>query len=133
MGQILVGFKSKGVAYLLLIFLGWLGVHRFYLGKVGTGILYFFTLGLLGFGLLYDLFTLGNQVDVYNLMRGNLLGGSQNNNTNNNANNIVVNVPSQEKVAEKSTSEKLQELAELKDRGILTQEEFDSEKKKIIG
>jgi len=129
----LVGFKSKGVAYLLLIFLGWLGVHRFYLGKVGTGILYFFTLGLLGFGLLYDLFTLGNQVDVYNLMRGNLLGGSQNNNTNNNANNIVVNVPSQEKVAEKSTSEKLQELAELKDRGILTQEEFDSEKKKIIG
>jgi len=129
----LVGFKSKGVAYLLLIFLGWLGVHRFYLGKVGTGILYFFTLGLLGFGLLYDLFTLGNQVDVYNLMRGNLLGGSQSNNTNNNANNIVVNVPSQEKVAEKSTSEKLQELAELKDRGILTQEEFDSEKKKIIG
>jgi len=129
----LVGFKSKGVAYLLLIFLGWLGVHRFYLGKVGTGILYFFTLGLLGFGLLYDLFTLGNQVDVYNLMRGNLLGGSQNNNTNNNANNIVVNVPSQEKVTEKSTSEKLQELAELKDRGILTQEEFDSEKKKIIG
>jgi len=129
----LVGFKSKGVAYLLLIFLGWLGVHRFYLGKVGTGILYFFTLGLLGFGLLYDLFTLGNQVDVYNLMRGNLLGGSQNNNTNNNANNIVVNVPSQEKVAEKSTSEKLQELAELKDRGILSQEEFDSEKKKIIG
>lgn len=129
----MVGFKSKGVAYLLLIFLGWLGVHRFYLGKVGTGILYFFTLGLLGFGLLYDLFTLGNQVDVYNLMRGNLLGGSQNNNTNNNANNIVVNVPSQEKVAEKSTSEKLQELAELKDRGILTQEEFDSEKKKIIG
>ena len=129
----MVGFKSKGVAYLLLIFLGWLGVHRFYLGKVGTGILYFFTLGLLGFGLLYDLFTLGNQVDVYNLMRGNLLGGSQNNNTNNNANNIVVNVPSQEKVAEKSTSEKLQELAELKDRGILSQEEFDSEKKKIIG
>ena len=129
----MVGFKSKGVAYLLLIFLGWLGVHRFYLGKVGTGILYFFTFGLLGFGLLYDLFTLGNQVDVYNLMRGNLLGGSQNNNTNNNANNIVVNVPSQEKVAEKSTSEKLQELAELKDRGILTQEEFDSEKKKIIG
>ena len=129
----MVGFKSKGVAYLLLIFLGWLGVHRFYLGKVGTGILYFFTLGLLGFGLLYDLFTLGNQVDVYNLMRGNLLGGSQNNNTNNNANNIVVNVPSQEKVAEKSTSEKLQELAELKDRGILTQEEFETEKKKIIG
>ena len=129
----MVGFKSKGVAYLLLIFLGWLGVHRFYLGKVGTGILYFFTLGLLGFGLLYDLFTLGNQVDVYNLMRGNLLGGSQSNNTNNNANNIVVNVPSQEKVAEKSTSEKLQELAELKDRGILTQEEFETEKKKIIG
>jgi TM2 domain-containing membrane protein YozV len=30
--------KSMGVAYLLLIFLGWFGVHRFYLGHQGSGI-----------------------------------------------------------------------------------------------
>ena len=29
--------QSVGVAYLLLIFLGGLGIHRFYLGKTGTG------------------------------------------------------------------------------------------------
>ncbi|MCK5118824.1 MAG: TM2 domain-containing protein [Candidatus Latescibacteria bacterium] len=40
--------KSKGPAYLLLIFLGQLGIHRFYLGKVGSGIaqLLLFVLGL---------------------------------------------------------------------------------------
>lgn len=30
--------KSPLVAYLLLIFVGWFGVHRFYLGKTGTGV-----------------------------------------------------------------------------------------------
>jgi len=30
--------KSAGVGYLLLIFLGWLGAHRFYLGATGSGI-----------------------------------------------------------------------------------------------
>jgi TM2 domain-containing membrane protein YozV/predicted transcriptional regulator len=80
-----VQIKSKGVAYLLLIFLGWLGVHRFYLEKIGTGIIYLCTLGLFGIGLIYDLFTLGHQVDMYNIMYGNLGGGTQNQ-------NVVVNV-----------------------------------------
>lgn len=60
--------KSKLVAYLLWFFLGYLGFHKFYLDKIGVGILYIFTVGLFGFGLLYDLFTLGNQVDVYNAL-----------------------------------------------------------------
>lgn len=58
--------KSKGIAYLLLIFLGPFEAHRFYLGKIGTGFLYLFTLGLLGIGCLIDLFTLSGQVDDYN-------------------------------------------------------------------
>lgn len=60
--------KSKGIAYLLWFFLGTFGVHKFYLGKIGVGILYFFTGGLFLFGWIYDLFTLGNQVDIYNAL-----------------------------------------------------------------
>ena len=47
--------KSRLLALLLCFFLGVLGVHRFYVGKVGTGILYFFTASLFGFGWIYDM------------------------------------------------------------------------------
>ena len=46
--------KSKIVAAILCIFFGWFGVHRFYAGKTGTGVLYFFTCGILGLGVLID-------------------------------------------------------------------------------
>jgi TM2 domain-containing membrane protein YozV len=47
--------KSRLVALLLCIFFGWLGIHRFYVGKVGTGILMIVTLGGLGIWTLVDL------------------------------------------------------------------------------
>ena len=47
--------KNKWVAFLLCLFLGGIGAHKFYEGKVGMGILYLFTLGLLGIGALIDL------------------------------------------------------------------------------
>lgn len=47
--------KNKWVAFFLCLFLGFLGVHKFYEGKIGMGILYFLTFGLLGIGVLIDL------------------------------------------------------------------------------
>lgn len=60
------GTKNVGVGYFLLIIFGLLGAHRFYLKKWGTGLLWLLTLGLVGFGWLWDLFTYFSQVEKYN-------------------------------------------------------------------
>ncbi|MCE9552679.1 MAG: TM2 domain-containing protein [Planctomycetes bacterium] len=54
------------VAWLLLTFLGLFGIHRFYLGKWLTGLLWLVTGGLFGFGWLWDLWTLNEQVSSVN-------------------------------------------------------------------
>ena len=54
------------VAWLLLAFLGLLGIHRMYMGKWLTGLLYLVTCGLLGFGYIYDLWTLNDQISLAN-------------------------------------------------------------------
>ena len=46
--------KSQLIALLLCIFLGGLGIHRFYLGYTGMGLIYLFTVGLFGIGWLID-------------------------------------------------------------------------------
>ena len=54
-----VSERSRLAAALMAFFLGWLGVHRFYVGKIGTGILWLFTFGLFGIGAIYDLILVG--------------------------------------------------------------------------
>ena len=63
------GPKDYSVAWILLTFLGVFGVHRFYLGKWGTGILYLVTLGIFGIGLIYDFWTLNSQVSELNVIK----------------------------------------------------------------
>ena len=46
--------KNKWVAFFLCLFLGYLGVHKFYEGRVGMGIVYLLTCGLFGFGWFID-------------------------------------------------------------------------------
>lgn len=50
--------KNKTIALLLCIFLGMFGAHRYYVGKIGTGVLWTFTGGVVGIGWLVDLFTI---------------------------------------------------------------------------
>ena len=61
--------KSKTAALLLCIFLGYLGVHRFYVGIIGTGVLYLLTGGLVGIGWIVDIITIaaGSFKDQFNL------------------------------------------------------------------
>lgn len=48
--QVFKSTKSKGVALFLCFFFGIFGFHQFYVGKIGMGLLYFFTAGLFGIG-----------------------------------------------------------------------------------
>jgi len=63
------GEKNYTLAWVLLTFLGLFGVHRFYLGKIFTGILYLFTAGLFGIGYIYDYWTLNEQLSSINTER----------------------------------------------------------------
>ena len=50
--------KSRTVSMFCCIFLGWLGIHRFYAEKIGTGLLWLFTSGIFGIGWLVDFITI---------------------------------------------------------------------------
>ena len=63
------GPTNYNVAWLLLTFLGIFGIHRFYLGKWPTGLLYLFTGGLLLMGVIYDYWTLNGQISEANSTR----------------------------------------------------------------
>lgn len=54
------------IAWILLTFVGVFGIHRMYMGKWVTGVVYLLTFGLFGLGLLYDLWTLNEQITVIN-------------------------------------------------------------------
>lgn len=63
--------KEAGYAYGFMLFtlIGVAGVQHFYMGKVGRGILWLLTFGLLGIGTIIDLFTLPSQVKAVNARR----------------------------------------------------------------
>jgi TM2 domain-containing membrane protein YozV len=73
------GRIDYSVAWILQTFLGIFGIHRFYMGKVWTGLLWLCTGGLFLIGYLYDYCTLNGQIDEINagekdVVRGPLIG-----------------------------------------------------------
>lgn len=60
---------NYSLAWIFLTFLGIFGVHRFYMGKIITGVIYLFTGGLFLVGWLYDLYTLNEQIAAENRSR----------------------------------------------------------------
>ncbi len=66
----LPGPVDYNIAWLLLVFLGMFGMHRLYMGKIWTGILYLLTLGVFGLGYIYDMWTLNDQITLINGQAG---------------------------------------------------------------
>ena len=56
-------FLKKLIALMLCVFAGTMGLHKFYEGKIGMGILYLFTFALFGVGWIVDIIKLAFQIN----------------------------------------------------------------------
>ena len=119
--------KNKLTAILLSIFTGGLGIDRFYLGYTGLGVAKLLTCGVLGIWALIDLIMIctgslrpadgspwEEEVRVTQVQAAAPVQPSAFNN-------------------KASTLEALEKLAKLHEQGILTDEEFQQEKKELLG
>ena len=119
--------KDWLVTLLFSIFLGYLGIHRFYVGKIGTGILWLLTGGCLGIGALVDIIMIATE------------------NFTDDANRLIVQdqrknprpayayaAQSTTKSARDEALDQLEKLAKLRDSGAITQEEFEQKKADIL-
>jgi len=64
--RFMLGPVDYNIAWILLTFLGLFGVHRFYMGKWVSGLIYLLTGGIFTLGIIYDFWTLNDQVSVCN-------------------------------------------------------------------
>lgn len=69
------------VDFVICLFFGYIGLHKFYERKYSIGILYFFTLGLFSLGWIYDCIILGKQVYNFNkCSKSNITNATTNSN-----------------------------------------------------
>ena len=60
------GEVDYSIRWILLTFLGLFGIHRMYMGKWISGLIYLCTFGLFGIGYIYDFWTLNDQISLIN-------------------------------------------------------------------
>ena len=129
--------KSKTTAIILCFLLGGFGVHRFYLGQTGKGLLYLLfcwtfipaVIALIDFIVL--LFMSKEEFNQkYNLL--SIITKTQQTTPDNNVNTVAINMGNPQNKESDSVSEEIKRLYELKEKGIITQEEFDLKKKTIL-
>ena len=99
---------------ILCFFVGFLGIHRFFVGKVGTGILMIVTLGGLGIWVLVDfiMICIGSFRDI----EGRIIKYQR---------AVVIK-------SEGSVAAELEKFAELKDKGVISEEEFNKKKEELL-
>ncbi len=117
--------KSWVAALLLEIFLGALGIHRFYVGKIGTGILWLITLGFLGIGWLVDLIMIatGNFKDK----QGRYLKSENWKQT-----HLLAQEMQNRKTDTTDPADEIAKYKKLLDDGAITQEQFDAKRDELL-
>jgi TM2 domain-containing membrane protein YozV len=122
--------KNKLTAALLAFFLGGFGVHQFYLGKGSKGIMYllfFWTFIPALIALIDFIILLTMSENDFNLKYNAVYQPSPAT-----TNTIVVNNQTHDSRSTGSIAEELSKLHDLKSKGILTDEEFENHKRKIL-
>jgi hypothetical protein len=110
------------------------GGHRYYLGFYPSAVIYTFTVGLYFFGWILDLVRLRSLVDKANQSTANKSSIKLNNLLAEQlikSNNSTQTIPSPS--ANLNPYDELEKLASLKERGIITEDEFQTKKKKLLG
>ena len=119
------------ICIILVVFLGFWGVHRFYVRKIGTGILMLFTFGGLGIWWFIDLIMIatasftdkeGRPIPYDNTPVINPSSSNGNGMPNTNSSNTF----------NRNLAEELRELSALRDEGIITELEFERKKQELL-
>lgn len=127
--------KSKTTTVILAFFLGGLGIHRFYLGQTGLGIVYLLFswtlipcliafIDFIGFLCMSD----EEFNRKYNTPKEAVVSAVPNNNVN----TVAINMSAPIASKSPTSSDEIVKLFELKEKGIITQEEFELKKKTIL-
>ena len=106
---------------LLCFFLGGLGVHRFYSGKIGTGILMILTLGGLGIWVIVDFIMLC--IGSFRDIDGKIIRYQR---------AVYVAPDSHANTPELSKASELEQFYELKNKGVISEEEFNKKKEELL-